>query len=212
MSALDYRAFYRLLATEVRASTDVSRSMDTLLAWGHQRIPHPSWAALKELDCSVESAGVGKWLTRVLRRAPCPFPVRAIYFGLGERTNRDRVEFADLYFGLLSHYEPADKACEWLWRGPSHYPAKAYLGSATLKAGGVICNEDEAAGLGTPGHVVFALAFATLLLRAALDGEIYQRLGAVEPVGVVVGFDSGDLFRLGELHGEGFQPRKGTMT
>jgi hypothetical protein len=138
--------------------------------------------------------------------------VRAIYFGLGERATRDRVEFADLYFGLLSHYEPEDKACEWLWRNPSHYPDKAYLGSATLKAAGVICNADEVAGLGTPGHIVFALAFATLLLRASLDGGIHQLLGAVEPVGVVVGFDSGDLFRLGELHSDGFRPTKGAMT
>ncbi|MCS4236027.1 hypothetical protein [Stenotrophomonas sp. BIGb0135] len=212
MSELDYRAFYRLLAAEVRASTDVGQSMRTLLAWGDQRSPHPSWAVLKELDCSVESAGVGKWLTRVLRRAPCPFPVRAIYFGLGERATRDGVEFADLYFGLLGHYEPADKACEWLWRNPRHYPDKAYLGSATLKAAGVICNEDEVTGLGTPGHIVFALSFATLLLRASLDGSIYQLLGAVEPVGVVVGFDSGDLFRLGELHSDGFRPTKGAMT
>lgn len=212
MPELDYRAFYRLLAAEVRASRDVSRSMQTLLDWGDQRITHPSWAALKELDFSAESAGVGKWLTRVLRRAPSPFPVRAIYFGLGERANRDRVEFADLYFGLLSQYEREDKACEWLWRNPRHYPDKAYLGSATLKAAGVICNEDEVTGLGTPGHIVFALAFATLLLRASLDGSIHQLLGAVEPVGVVVGFDSGDLFRLGELHGHGFQPTVGAMT
>jgi hypothetical protein len=212
MSELDYRAFYRLLAAEVRASTDVGQSMQTLLAWGDQRIPHPSWAALGKLDCSVESAGMGKWLTRVLRRAPCPFPVRAIYFGLGERATRDGVEFADLYFGLLGHYEPADKACEWLWRNPRHYPDNAYLGSATLKAAGVICNEDEVTGLGTSGHVAFALAFAALLLRASLDGAIHQLLGAVEPVGVVVGFDSGDLFRLGELHRHGFEPTQGAMT
>lgn len=212
MSELDYRAFHRLLAAEVRASKDIGQSMQTLLAWGDQRIPHPSWAALKELDCSVESAGMGKWLTRVLRRAPCPFPVRAIYFGLGERATRDGVEFADLYFGLLSRYEPEDKACEWLWRNPRHYPDKAYLGSATLKAAGVICNEDEVTGLGTPGHIVFALSFATLLLRASLDGSIHQLLGAVEPVGVVVGFDSGNLFRLGELHSDGFRPTKGAMT
>lgn len=186
--------------------------MQTLLDWGAQRIPHPSWAAMKELDCSVESAGMGKWLTRVLRRAPCPFPVRAIYFGLGERSTRDRVEFADLYFGLLSHYEPEDKACEWLWRNPRHYPDKAYLGSAILKTAGVICNEDEVTGLGTPAHIVFALAFATLLLRASLDGRIHQLLGAVEPVGVVVGFDSGELFRLGELNSDGFRPTKGART
>ncbi|MEG2803179.1 hypothetical protein [Stenotrophomonas sp.] len=212
MSALDYGTFYRLLADEVRASTDVNASMQALLAWADLRLPHPSWTALKALDCSVERAGVGEWLTRVLRRAPCPFPVRALYFGLGELANGDGVEFADLYVGLLSHYDPADKACEWLWRGPSHYPDRACLGSATLKAAGVICNADEVGGLGTPGHVVFALSFATLLLRASLDGRIYQLLGATAPVGVVVGFDSGDLFRLGELHAQGFEPTKGAMT
>jgi hypothetical protein len=56
------------------------------------------------------------------------------------------------------------------------------------------------------------LGFATLLLAAALDARIYQRLGVDQPVGIAVGFDSGDLIRLGELHSSGFRARHGAMT
>jgi len=212
MAEFDYKAFYRILAGEVRTSTDFVQSLKTLLEWAEKADPHASWAALRALGCSDEPKKVVGWLDRILKRTPCPFPVRGIYFGLGEHMTRTGIEYADLYVGFLSSYAPADRTSSWLWRGPSHYPENAYLRSKSLKAAGVICNEDEQSCLGTPGHIVFSLGFATLLLAAALDARIYQRLGVDQPVGIAVGFDSGDLIRLGELHSSGFRARRGVMT
>lgn len=211
MAEFDYKAFYRILADEVRISTDFAQSMKTLLEWAEKTDPHASWAALRALDCSGEPNKMAMWLDRVLKRAPCPFPVRGVYFGLGEHMTRARVEYAEMYVGFLGSYAPADRTSSWLWRGPSHYPGNACLRSKVLKAAGVICNEDEQSGLATPGHIVFSLSFATLLLAASLDARTYERLGAEQPVGIAVGFDSGDLVRLGELHSSGFRARRGAM-
>ena len=200
-----------MLADEVRTSRDFTQSMQKLLEWGSKSIPHDSWTALKALDCSAEPGKVGTWLVRVLSRSPCPFPVRAIYFGLGECATRARVEYADLYFGLMSEYQPSDKKSSWLWRDPRHYPSNSYFRSQPLKSAGVICNEDEEFGLSTPGHMVFSLSFAALLLNSSLNGSIYHLLGGTEPIGIVMGFDSGDLFQLGTLQSDGFKATDGSM-
>lgn len=208
---LDFNAFYTLLANEVRTSTDFNESMHKLLDWGSKAIPHDGWAALKALDCSSETSKVGPWLSRVLKRSPCPFPVRGIYFGIAERATRARVEYADLYFGLMGEYQPTDEKFAWLWRGPKHYPSGSYFRSEPLKTAGLICNEDEEFGLSTPGHIVFSLGFSALLLRSSLSGDIFHRLNGTEPIGIVTGFDSGDLLRIGTLQNNGFMATKGSM-
>lgn len=212
MTDLDYDRFYTLLADEVRAVTDFTQSMQKLLAWGSESIPHDAWTALKALDCSAEPGRVGTWLARVLKRSPCPFPVRGIYFGLGERTTRAGVEYADIYFALMGQYQSSDKKLSWLWHDPRHYPDNAYFRSKPLKAAGIICNEDEESGLSTPGHILFSLSFAALLLASSLDGNIYRLLGGTEPIGIVTGFDSGDLFHLGTFQHNGFKATDGPMT
>ena len=208
---LDHNTFYPMLADEVRTSTDFNVSMHKLLEWGSNSIPHDAWGALKVLDLSAETERVGPWLNRVLKRSPCPFPVRGIYFGIAERATRARVLYADLYFGLMGEYQPTDTKFTWLWRSPRHYPSSSYFRSEPLKAAGVICNEDEEFGLSTPGHVIFSLSFSALLLRFSLSADIFHRLGGTEPIGVVTGVDSGDLFHIGTLQRDGFKATVGSM-
>jgi hypothetical protein len=196
------RAFYNALHPEFIASTDFEASLQKMLDWAEAQIPHPSWQALKALDFGGAVAKVAPWLSRVLKRAPCPFPVKGIYFGLGEFENKSGVEYTDLYFGLMGQCDFTDRELNWLWGALRHYPDSAYLRSAPLKAGGIICNKDES-GLGTTGHVIFSLSFCALLLKAALNSKIYSLLGADEPVGLVLGFDSGDLLFLGSLQAAG---------
>lgn len=199
----DYPKFYERLETEVRKSTDFSASLAALMEWGAQQMPHPDWSRLGAIPVDNEIQSARRWLPRVLKRAPCPFPVRGAYFGLGEFADRTGGEYADLYFGLMSQYSPGDK--EWLFAKPRHYPNAAYLKSKGLKEGGLLCNrETTPPGLGTPGHICFSVGFAALLLRHLLDKEVFHLLGGTAPIGVVTGFDSGDLLQLGEITADGF--------
>ena len=208
----DFAAFYERLQSEVRTSTDLARSLAALMDWGALQIPHSDWARLAVVDATKEIQAAQRWLPRVLKRAPCPFPVRGAYFGLGGFQDRNGVEFADLYFGLMSEYNPADTKSEWLFSRPRHYPNNAYLKSKALKQGGLLCNQKSTPmGLGTTGHICFSVGFAALLLRHSLDGDIYRLLAGASPIGVVTGFDGGDLLRLGEITAQGFVPNEYAM-
>jgi len=208
----DYAAFYERLQNEVRTSTDLSQSVARLMDWGTQHMPHPDWARLATFDASKEIKAARRWLPRVLKREPSPFPVRGTYFGLGEFQDRSGVEFADLYFGLMSKYDPADSQSEWLHSKPRHYPDNAYLKSKALKQGGLVCNQEATPpGLSTPGHICFSVGFAALLLRHVLDGDVYRLVAGTARIGVVTGFDGGDLLRLGEITPHGFLPNENAM-
>ena len=208
----NFAAFYDQLETEVRASSDFAKSVAALMDWSARQIPHSDWSRLAEFDAAKELAAARRWLPRVLKRSPCPFQVRGVYFGLGEFADRSGVEYADLYFGLMSEYDRVDLELKWVWCKPRHYPDNSYLKSKALKNGGVLCNrESTPPGLSTPGHICFSVGFAALLLRHVLGKEVFQLLGGTAPIGVVTGFDSGDLLRLGEITADGFQPNHNTM-
>ena len=182
-----------------------------MLDWGSETTPHDAWDALKAIDCTSEPKRFKAWLTRVLKRSPCPFPMRGMYFGLGEFETRSHAEYADLYFGLYSECDPTDEKLTWLRRGSRHFPDNAWFRSKPLKSAGTICNEDQEFGLSTPGYILFSVSFAVLLLRSSLTGEMVKDLGGTEPIGVVTGFDSGDLFRVGTLQSNGFISTQGSV-
>ncbi len=204
--------FYQRLAKELRKSNDFESSLSAMLEWGAVNEPHPVWSQLGAFDAVGEVNAARAWLPRVLADAPCPFPVRGIYFGLGEFASK-RVEYADLYFALFGRCDLDDVKSNWLWEAPSHYPDKARLKSKAMKAGGLLCHQGGAtAGLSTEGYICFSLSFTSLLLRHVLDGEWFAKLGAPCPIGVVTGFDSGNRLRLGVLSREGLALTAGAMT
>jgi hypothetical protein len=209
---IDYARFYEQLQSEVRVSTDFAASMVVLMDWGAQHLPHSDWARLAAFDAEKELQLAREWLPKVLKKTPCPFPIRSAYFGLGEFEDRDGVEFADLYFGLTSVYDPADSELKWLYSEPRHYPDEAYLKSKALRQGGLLCNRESVSpSLGTPGHICFSVGFAALLLRHLLDGNVFRLFAGTAPIGVVTGFDSGDLLRLGEITANEFVPNQNRM-
>lgn len=204
---LDFAEFYRRLERVIQQSTDFGSSVSAMMKWGDSQIPHPSWSELGSFDAEDEIRHARQWMPRALNRAPCPFPVRGAFFGLSEFQDATGADYADLYFGLMGDYHPADIQARWLHRGPRYYPENCYLRSSALKRGGMICQSgDPDFVLGAPGHIVFSLSFAALLLRHVLDGAVFALLHGTREIGLACGFDSGDLLRLGELTETGFVP------
>ena len=209
---LDFRAYFERLQDEVRGRKNLHQSMVSLMDWCSQRLHHRDWKRLATLVDAEDSVSAREWLPGVLARAPCPFPIRGVYFGLGEFTDSNGIEFADLYVGFMSEYDRNDLAAEWLFSDPLHYPDEAYLGSETLRKAGVLCNrEKQPPGLGVDGNVAFSVAFAALLLRTLLDEKAFRLFKGTGPIGVVTGFDSGDLVRIGEVTAGGFVANPGPM-
>lgn len=78
-----------------------------MMEWCAAQRPHRTWAALAAIDVSKEIKAAKRWIPRVLEREPCPFRVRGAYFGLSEYASKG-AEYANLYFGLMSAYDPRD--------------------------------------------------------------------------------------------------------
>ena len=208
----DYESFYERLQTEVRVSSDFAHSVAALMDWGAHQISHADWSRLAVFDAAAEISSARRWLPRVLTRAPCPFPIRGAFIGLGEFQDRNGVEYADLYCGLMSTYDSTDAESKWLYSNPRHYPQNAYLKSKALKQGGLLCNREATPPrLGTPGSLVVSVSVARLLIRHVLHKEVFRFLAGTAPIGIVTGFDSGDLFRLGEITPNGFVPNENAM-
>jgi hypothetical protein len=71
---------------------------------------------------------------------------------------------------------------------------------------GILCNlSDE--GIGSEGYIAYSVAFSLLLIRHILDGKIFDALNGEEKIGVAAGFNSGDLFCVGELTKNGLRLR-----
>ena len=63
--------------------------------------------------------------------------------------------------------------------------------------------------LGNEGHMMFAMSYATLLVAALMRPGLHAELGARDPVGLLVAWNSGDLMQLGHLAAKGFKSRSG---
>jgi hypothetical protein len=135
-TTFDYDGFYRRLEAEVRGSSDFAASIAAVMAWCSRSRPHPDWPRLVAFDAAAELQAARSWLPRVSARAPCAFPVRGAYFGLGEFSDDAGVEFSDLYFGLLGAYDRDDTELAWLFDKVRHYPDDAYLASVALRRAG----------------------------------------------------------------------------
>ena len=212
MQNFDYGLFYKTLQHEIFISTDFAASLQKMLAWCEKQNPHESWKKLQALNFSAEVSRVEPWLSQTLKRSPCQFPVKAVYFGLGE-FEKCRAEYADLYFGLMGQCDLSDKKSKWFWGDLRHYPDNAYLESIALEKGGIICSGGgkQKPGLGTPGLIAFSLSFSALLLKASLNSKIHDLFGSNEPVVISLGFDSGDIINLGHLQTDGFIVNTGEM-
>jgi hypothetical protein len=165
-------------------------------------VPHGDWSRLAALDYEGDVVSLIPWIPRVFARQPAPFPIQGLWFGLCNPCADDKV-WADMYVGSMSEYEPEDEELGWLWTGRRHYPEDAYAESASLRSIYEI-GYDRDGGLGNNAEWPLCLAFSAFAIRSLLRGQGTPLFASSAPrIGVVVGFDSGDMLKLGELTDKG---------
>lgn len=202
---MDYGAFYERMERELPTSTNFAASMSSLIDWLRQRVPHSDWNKLKELKFD-EDLRIGKqWFQQLVKEHPSDFDTRALYFGISEEFGEETEtgaygpESADLYLVLFSEYDPNDASMDWIY-GTNRFDfveeqAKAHL--PALKSIGLICNEEGS--IGSDAYIALSVGFVVLLLKHILSGGASIAPNIAQPVAVVTGFGSGDLFKLGDL-------------
>jgi len=197
--------FVEVLTAAIRAKKPFNVGLREMTEWCSTHLPHDDWKKIQALDTSEDEEKALQWIPDVLKKCPCPFDIHALYFGLAEMANSKDEEFADLYVGFLGQYDPSDKEAQWVFGENRHYPEKGSFKVKTLKAAGLIFNCESGRGLGNEGNYMFSLSYTLLLVTSLMTPDLYAKIGTQEErIGILAGWDSGDLMRPGELTKTGF--------
>ena len=167
-------------------------------------VPHADWSRLSALNYDGDVASLTSWIPGVFGRQPAPFPIQGLWIGLCNPCADSKV-WADMYVGSVAQYAPDDEELNWLWKaGRRHYPEDAYAHSASLRSIYEIAYGRDG-GLGNDAEWPLCLAFGAFTVRSLLQGQSTRLVASTAPrIGVAVGFDSGDMMKLGELTESGF--------
>jgi hypothetical protein len=104
----------------------------------------------------------------------------------------------------MAQYEADDEELSWLWNGERHYPDNAYAHSASLRSIYEIGYGGDS-GLGNDAEWPLCLAFGAFAVRSLLRGQSRRLVASTAPrIGVAVGFNDGDVLKIGELTDRGF--------
>jgi len=201
--SLNYSALFAKIQELVATDRAVSVCMKEIITICSQDVPHSDWSRLSALDYDGDVASLSSWITGVFQRQPAPFPIQGLWIGLCNPSQDGKV-WADMYVGSVAQYAPDDQELSWLWKGERHYPEDAYAHSASLRSIYQI-GYDDGSGLGNNAEWPLCLAFAAFAVRSLLRDKTKGLVASTAPrIGVAVGFDGGDMLKLGELTDKGF--------
>ena len=185
------------------SDSSVSACMGEIITICSRDAPHADWSRLSALDYDGDVASLTLWIGGVFERQPAPFPIQGLWFGLCNPTEDGKV-WADIYVGSVAQYVADDEELGWLWKGKRHYPDDAYAHSASLRSIYEIGYGGDG-GLGNDAEWPLCLAFGTFAVRSILRGQSTRLVASsAQRIGVAVGFDSGDMLKIGELTERGF--------
>ncbi len=172
-------------------------------------VPHADWSLLSALDYDGDVASLASWIAGVFERQLAPFPIQGLWFGLCNPTEDGKV-WADMYVGSVAQYAADDEELGWLWKGERHYPDDAYAHSSSLRSIYEIAYSGDS-GLANDAEWPLCLAFGAFAARSLLRGHSTRLVASIATrIGVVVGFDSGDMLKIGELTERGFETTRET--
>ena len=200
---LKHSAIFAKIQELVASDNSVSACMGEIISICSRDVPHADWSRLSALDYDRDVASLASWIGGVFQRQPAPFPIQGLWFGLCNPTEDGKV-WADVYVGSVAQYAADDEELSWIWKGERHYPDDAYAHSASLRS---IYEIGYAAdgGLGNDAEWPLCLAFGAFAARSLLRGQSTRLVASTAPrIGVAVGFDSGDMLKIGELTERGF--------
>lgn len=202
---LDHAAVFARIQQYVSTNTPVNTCMGEVIDVCSRGVPHADWSRLSKIDYDQDVEVLVSWIPQVFERQPAPFQIQGLWIGLCNPSTNGKV-WADMYVGALPHYTSEDEELSWLWKGQRHYPKGAYANSASLRSIYEIAYGRDC-GLGNDAEWSLCLAFGAFAVRSLLHGESTRLVRSAAPqIGVVVGFDDGDMLKIGELTEGGFVP------
>jgi len=197
--ALDLAKAHGWVAAEVRDSRPVDDSMQRIIAQCAAAAPHRDWDRLSALDFD-DVGPLREWIeTSLVDEAP-DAPLHGLWFGIFNPVYGDGPT-ADFYISGTDRFDPNPDSNEWAG-GPAWWPESRYAHSEIMSA--IYRIAYKKGGLGNDAEYPLCLAYTALAIREVLNVlDARLVLKAVGPVGVAVGFDSGDFLLLGRYTRDG---------
>ena len=203
-----HRRVWAALEGLVADGTVAAVAMPQLIARGREEWPGQIWDTVAQLAFDEEAALAG-WLHSVLAENPPGQPLNGLWFGLFMPARPDGCCHA-LYVGGTAHRDDADAEMRWVG-SLSWLPEVSTAPLAALAALPTGLDEEDAPNEEQPAVLaavwLLPIAYAALLVRNVVPA--LARSGWAEPeVEVAVGYDSGDLLRVGVIASSGFTPAR----
>jgi len=212
-------AVWAALPGMVASDLPVGDCMGKVASLAEEHDPGAGWDRFRALDYGASVAGLQSWIPDALQRSPPPrLPLNGLFiplFQLGDDTSPLKTETCSPCYSALrlagtSTYFADD--LRWL-------NDQCYTPSLELEEGHApvlleisrIAHEENASSMDTSFWMDWAmpLAFAVTTVRSLLTPHTSRLVNPeADVVGIVVGWEDGDFFEIGQLTPEGFRPQR----
>ncbi|HWB60810.1 MAG TPA: hypothetical protein VG733_15040 [Chthoniobacteraceae bacterium] len=196
---LDLSAIFDSIQELTVSDRSIGDRMKEIIVLCERDVPHRDWAQLSSLEYDKDVSSLTGWIPGVFKKQPAPFPIQALWIGLCNPCTDEQNVWADMYVAAMGQYIPDDDEFGWLFENPRHYPKNAYAQSSSLRSIYEI-GYNGGGGLENDAEWPLCLAFGAFAIHRLLQFETPRLVGSsAMRIGVVVGFDSGDTLKIGEL-------------
>lgn len=202
---VDTAAVWKQINAVLVADLSVDAKMQRVIDVCDASFPHPDWKTLRSIDYSGAVRELASWFGDVVEADPPDIMIRGVWVGVCNPVVDGKVR-ADMYFAGAERFDREDP--DWASEA-DYYPEDAYAGSSALRAIYEIAYGSRN-GLGNEAEWPLALAFPVFAVRDLLAQATPALFRGSSPIGVSVGFDSGDFFDVGELTVHGLRPFGGS--
>ena len=201
--SFDYLAAINFLeSTRIKLSKEkIARQMEEIIVFCDKIFPHPDWRNFLGIDYEADLLAHQNWLNKFWEEKHPETVVRGLWFGLFNPV-RNGETVADIYINTCSEYDSEDPECNWiysthLWDNVQYAHSDAL---ADIYRNAYHPNE----GLRNAAEYSLCLSYGVFMathLLHSFNPDLSHCQS--DKLGVVVGFDSGDIIRVGELSQSG---------
>jgi hypothetical protein len=187
------------ISDELEASRPVGESVRHVVDQCAAVAPHRDWDRLRGFDFD-DLGPLREWIQLTLTDEAPDVPLSGLWFGIFNPVYGNGPT-ADFYIAGSDRFDPDPDSNEWAC-GPTWWPESRYARSEIMASIHRVAYKKG--GLGNDAEYPLCLAYTAFAVREllnALDARIV--LKSVGPVGVAVGFDSGDFLLLGRYTRDG---------
>ena len=197
--ALDLAKAHGWIADELAAVQTTGDSMRNVIDRCAATAPHRDWARLRGLPFD-ELGSLQEWVQTAIFTESPDQPLQGLWFGIFNPVYGDGPT-ADFYISGTDRFDPDPESNEWAG-GPAWWPDSRYARSEVMES--IYRTAYRPGGLQNDAEYPLCLAYTAFAVRDLLNVlDARQVLRAIGPVGVAVGFDSGDFLLLGRYTRDG---------